>query len=178
MFMRINGQNFRSIWINDEGVLSVINQLSLPHAFQIDTLLNVDDVCYAISNMIVRGAGLIGATASYGIWIAARQAPTSSLEAFDTYIKDQAARLRATRPTANNLAWAIERQLRQLEIGTTIGEKIALAKSGAETIANEDAEFCRRIGQHGLGIIENLWVAKPGKTINILTHCNAGWLAL
>jgi methylthioribose-1-phosphate isomerase len=175
--MKINGQPYRTIWINDEGVLSVINQLSLPHAFEIITLLDMDAVCQAISNMVVRGAGLIGVTAGYGMWIAATQAPTNNLESFDAYMKVEALRLQATRPTARNLSWAIERQLGRLKIGTTISEKITLAKAEAEAIANEDAEFCYRIGQHGLRLIEGLAASKPGETINVLTHCNAGWLA-
>lgn len=175
--MKINGKSFRTIWVNDEGILNVINQLSLPHNFEIIALLDVDDVCQAISNMVVRGAGLIGATAGYGMWIAATQAPSSDLNSFNTYIKVQALRLQATRPTARNLAWAIERQLGKLEAGTTIAEKIAILKAEAEAIADEDAEFCRRIGQHGLGLIEELAASRPGQTINILTHCNAGWLA-
>ena len=175
--MKINGKSFRTIWVNDEGILNVINQLSLPHNFEIIALLDVDDVCQAISNMVVRGAGLIGATAGYGMWIAATQAPSSDLNSFNTYLKVQALRLQATRPTARNLAWAIERQLRKLEAGSTISEKIALLKAEAETIADEDAEFCRRIGQHGLGLIEELAASRSGQTINILTHCNAGWLA-
>lgn len=175
--MKINGQLYRTIWINEDGDLSVINQLSLPHTFQIVTLLDVDAVCQAISHMVVRGAGLIGAAAGYGMWLAATQAPTSSLSSFNAYMKAQALRLQATRPTASNLAWAIKRQLRQLELGTTIDEKIALAKKEAEAIADEDAEFCRQIGLHGLKVLEKLVASKPGKTINVLTHCNAGWLA-
>ena len=175
--MKIDGKPFRTIWLNDHGELSVINQLSLPHVFEIVTLLNVDDVCNAISNMVIRGAGLIGATAGYGMWIAAKQAPTNSLESFDAYMKTQALRLQATRPTASNLAWAINRQLKRLESGRTIFEKIAMAKAEAETIADDDAEFCRLIGKHGLKLFENLYASNPGKTINVLTHCNAGWLA-
>ena len=175
--MKINGQSYRTIWINDEGKLSVINQLSLPHAFEVCTLSDVDDVCQAISAMVVRGAGLIGATAGYGMWLAANQAPTDSLQSFEGYIRLQAERLEATRPTASNLAWAIERQLKQLDSGKAIIEKIALIKAEAEAIANEDAEYCRRIGQHGLSLIQDLAASKAGKTINILTHCNAGWLA-
>jgi methylthioribose-1-phosphate isomerase len=176
-FMKINGQHFRTIWINDDGVLSVINQLSLPHAFEIITLLDVDDVCNAISNMVIRGAGLIGATAGYGMWMAAKEAPTNSQESFDRHMKNQALRLQATRPTASNLAWAINRQLRRLEIGTTIVEKIELAKAEAEAIADEDAKFCQQIGEHGMSLFETLYASNPGKTINVLTHCNAGWLA-
>ncbi len=175
--MKINGQHFRTIWINDDGVLSVINQLSLPHAFEIITLLDVDDVCNAISNMVIRGAGLIGATAGYGMWMAAKEAPTNSQESFDRHMKNQALRLQATRPTASNLAWAINRQLRRLEIGTTIVEKIELAKAEAEAIADEDAKFCQQIGEHGMSLFETLYASNPGKTINVLTHCNAGWLA-
>jgi methylthioribose-1-phosphate isomerase len=174
--MKINGRPYRTIW-TDNGTLNVINQLTLPHAFEIITLLDIDDVCQAISNMVVRGAGLIGATAGYGMWIAAKQAPTNSLESFTSYMRIQAERLQATRPTASNLSWAIQRQLKQLEFGTTITEKIALVKAEAEAIANEDVESCRRIGQHGLGLIEKLVASKPGQTINVLTHCNAGWLA-
>jgi len=175
--MKINGQPYRTIWINDEGVLSVINQVSLPHAFEVTALPNVDAVCQAISNMIVRGAGLIGATAGYGMWLAATEAPTNDLKSFNTYIQSQASRLRSTRPTASNLAWAIERQLSLLQTGSTIAEKVELAKAGAEAIANEDVQFCRQIGQHGLGLIKELAAFKLGKTINVLTHCNAGWLA-
>jgi methylthioribose-1-phosphate isomerase len=175
--MKIDGRPYRAIWINNEGVLSVINQLSLPHTFEVKTLLNVDAVCSAISTMVVRGAGLIGATAGYGMWMASMQAPRDSLESFNAYIKIQAARLQATRPTASNLAWAINRQLWQLELGITIAEKIEFARAGAELIADEDAEFCQAIGQHGLRLLEGLGATKPGETINILTHCNAGWLA-
>lgn len=175
--MKIDGQHFRTIWINDDGELSVINQLSLPHVFEIVTLRDIDDVCHAISDMVIRGAGLIGATAGYGMWIAAKQAPTNSLEYFDAYMKAQALRLKETRPTASNLAWAINRQLKRLESGGTIFEKIALAKAEAETIADDDAEFCRLIGKHGLKLFENIFASNPGKKINVLTHCNAGWLA-
>jgi methylthioribose-1-phosphate isomerase len=175
--MKINGQPFRTIWINDAGALSVINQLDLPHAFEILTLLDFDAVCDAISNMVVRGAGLIGATAGYGMWIASKQAPTNSLESFNLYINNQALRLKATRPTASNLAWAVNRQLSRIAAGGTIFEKIALAKAEAEAIADEDANFCRQIGEHGLSLFENLSSLNPSKTINVLTHCNAGWLA-
>ncbi len=175
--MKVNGQNYRTVWINNKGELSVINQLKLPHVFEVITLLDVSAVCHAISSMVVRGAGLIGVTAAYGMWIAATKAPTNGLKSFNDHMLSEAARLRATRPTASNLGLAIERQLNYMEGGATIDEKIELIKAGAETIANEDAEFCRRIGQHGLELIKKVADSKPGKTINILTHCNAGWLA-
>lgn len=175
--MKVGEQSYRTIWINDDGVLSVINQLKLPHIFEVVTLTDVNAVCDAISHMVVRGAGLIGATAAYGMWVAATQAPTNSLDDFMAYMYEQARRLEATRPTASNLAWAVKRQLKQLELGTGIPEKIQLVQKEAVRIADEDAEFCQRIGQHGLQLIQDLAATKPGQTINILTHCNAGWLA-
>jgi methylthioribose-1-phosphate isomerase len=175
--MKVRGQSYRTIWINEQDILSVINQLSLPHAFEVCTLEDIDAVCDAISNMVVRGAGLIGATAGYGIWVAATQAPTDNIDSFNTYIHSQAKRLQATRPTASNLAWAIARQLKSIEQGKTIEEKIVLAKSQAQIIADEDAQFCQMIGQHGLKLIQKIAATKPGETINVLTHCNAGWLA-
>jgi len=175
--MRVGNQSYRSIWINDDDVLCVINQLHLPHTFEVSTLVDIDAVCQAIKNMVVRGAGLIGATAAYGMWVAAKQAPKQNLDSFNTFMQAQAERLLATRPTASNLSWAVQNQLNHLTLGTTIGEKIALAKTNAQFIANQDAEFCRLIGQHGLKLIERLASAKPGETIHILTHCNAGWLA-
>lgn len=175
--MNISGKSYRTIWINDEGLLSVINQIKLPHTFEVVTLLDIDDVCLSISDMVVRGAGLIGATAGYGMWLAATQAPANSLASFDSFMQVQALRLQATRPTASNLLWAIKRQLKQLELGKTISEKIHLVRAEAQAIADEDADFCRRIGLHGFELIKRLAKAKPGKVINILTHCNAGWLA-
>lgn len=175
--MKVGNQSYRTIWINDDDVLCVINQLALPHTFEISSLKDIDAVCDAIRNMVVRGAGLIGATAAYGIWVAAKQAPKQNLESFNTYMQAQAERLLATRPTASNLAWAVHNQLNHLKLGATIEEKIALAKENAQAIANQDAEHCRLIGQHGLKLIERLASAKPGETIHILTHCNAGWLA-
>ena len=125
--MKVGNQSYRTIWINDEDVLCVINQLVLPHTFEISSLKDIDAVCDAIRNMVVRGAGLIGATAAYGIWVAAKQAPKQNLEAFNAYMQAQAERLLATRPTASNLAWAIHNQLTHLKLGATIDEKIALA---------------------------------------------------
>lgn len=175
--MKVRGQSYRTIWINEQGMLCVINQLTLPHAFEVCTLKDIDAVCDAISNMVVRGAGLIGVTAGYGIWMAATQAPIDSIELFDQYILTQARRLQATRPTASNLTWAVARQLRYIKQGKTIAEKIALARLQAQIIADEDAQFCQMIGQHGLELIQNIAATKPGKIINVLTHCNAGWLA-
>lgn len=175
--MNVDQKSYRTIWIDSKNELNVINQLKLPHAFETVTLLDFDAVCQAITNMTVRGAGLIGATAAYGMWIAAKQSPSNTLESFNAYMESQAFRLQTTRPTASNLSWAINSQLKLMESGKTIADKIELAKSGAEKIADEDSDYCRRIGQHGLDLIKELSATKPGNTINILTHCNAGWLA-
>lgn len=175
--MRVNNQNYKSIWINEKGNLCVINQLSLPHAFEITVLNDFNSVCNAINNMVVRGAGLIGVTAGFGMWVAATQAPKESIASFENYMHLQANQLLATRPTASNLAWAVERQLIELKQGNTIEEKIALLKDQAKLIADEDSRSCQSIGQHGLGLLQKIAATKTGKTINVLTHCNAGWLA-
>jgi len=175
--MKALGQSFRSIWINEKGILTAIDQTKLPHTFNLVTLSNIEEVCGAIENMTVRGAGLIGATAGYGMWIAATQAPTVSVESFNIFMQLQAERLLSTRPTASNLDWAINRQLESIKQGNTIKEKVALAKICAEFIADQDAQFCHNIGKHGLGLIKKIVDQNPSKTINVLTHCNAGWLA-
>ncbi|WP_114661676.1 S-methyl-5-thioribose-1-phosphate isomerase [Polynucleobacter necessarius] len=175
--MRVKNRDYKSIWINEKGNLCVINQLRLPHVFETDVLKDFDAVCYAINNMVVRGAGLIGATAGYGMWVAASQAPKESIASFENYVHLQANRLLATRPTASNLAWAVARQLKELKQGSTIEEKIALLKDRAETIADEDSRSCQSIGWHGLELLKKIAATEPGKTINVLTHCNAGWLA-
>src|SRR4029078_3410922 len=129
----------------------------------------------AIREMHVRGAGLIGASAGYGMYLAALEA--ASPGSFDEHITRATNQLRGTRPTAVNLSWAIERQLQNIAAGKTVDEKIALALRTADSIADEDAEHCRMIGQHGLALIRQIAETKPNKPVNVLTHCNAGWLA-
>ena len=111
------------------------------------------------------------------MWLAGAQAPRSNLEDFDKHMSAQAVRLRSTRPTASNLGWAVNRQLEVTSQGKSIEEKVALLRAEADRIADEDCEFCSRIGQHGLGVIADLYRNNGNKQINILTHCNAGWLA-
>lgn len=173
--MRVKDTMFRSIWIDGES-LNIIDQTQLPHEFVVKELRNSEDVRLAIRNMLVRGAGLIGVTAAYGVWLAAREAPRSSLADFDTYVNNRARLIAATRPTAVNLVWALNRQLEKLTQARTVEEKISLAKLGALGIADEDAGFCKKIGQHGSSLIESLYKKKQ-TTVNVLTHCNAGWLA-
>src|SRR5207245_3612378 len=146
-----------------------------PHRFVIEEVRSVEQMAAAIRDMHVRGAGLIGASAGYGMYLAANEA--ASRNSFDDHMARAAAQLKATRPTAVNLSWAVERQLRNIAAGKTTDEKMALALRNAELIADEDAEHCRMIGQHGVRVIEQIAEQRPGRTVNVLTHCNAGWLA-
>jgi methylthioribose-1-phosphate isomerase len=174
--VKVDGKHFRTIWRkpDDEGVVQLIDQRFLPHDFVIEEVRSVEQMATAIREMHVRGAGLIGASAGYGMYLAALEA--ASRESFDEHMTATAAQLRATRPTAVNLSWAIERQSRNIAKGKTADEKIALAQRTADSIADEDAEHCRMIGEHGLVLIQRIAETKR-KKVNVLTHCNAGWLA-
>ena len=190
--MNVDGQHFRTIWLkpDDETVVQLIDQRFLPHRFVIEEVRTVEQMATGIRDMHVRGAGLIGASAGYGMYLAAINAAARPAAAeFDEQLADAATKLKATRPTAVNLSWAIERQLRNIAKGTNAKEKIALALCTAKSIADEDAEHCRMIGQHGFELIQQIARNKAGKfltnpprrraggPINVLTHCNAGWLA-
>jgi methylthioribose-1-phosphate isomerase len=174
--MKIAGQAYRTIWLkpDDERVVQVIDQQKLPHAFDIQDLRSVDEMCRAIRDMTVRGAGLIGASAGYGMYLATLQASDAD---FDAFMARAAAALKATRPTASNLAWAVERMQRAIAGAGTLAGRRHLARQEAQAIADEDAAHCGRIGAHGLGLIAELAERKRGAPVNILTHCNAGWLA-
>jgi methylthioribose-1-phosphate isomerase len=174
--VKVGGKHFRTIWRKPgvEGAVQLIDQRFLPHEFVIEQIRTVEQMATAIREMHVRGAGLIGASAGYGMYLAALEA--ASRDSFDEHLTAAAAQLRATRPTAVNLSWAIERQLQNIAAGKT-AEKVALALRTADLIADEDAEHCRMIGQHGLQLIRQIAETKPNKPVNVLTHCNAGWLA-
>ena len=175
--MKIRGKHFRTIWLNpaNERVVQLIDQRFLPQRFVIEDVTTVAQMTNAIREMHVRGAGLIGASAGYGMYLAAIEAAKS--DSFDRHLTNAAAQLKATRPTAVNLTCAIDRQLRIIANGKNAQKRIALALRTAKEIAAEDEEHCRRIGQHGLDLIADLAGSKNGKPVNILTHCNAGWLA-
>ena len=175
--MKVGGQHFRTIWLkpSDERTVQLIDQRFLPHRFVIEDINTVAQMETAIREMHVRGAGLIGASAGYGMYLAAIEAAHS--ESFDQSLRDSAAQLKATRPTAVNLTWAIERQLRTVMGGKDASEKIDLALRTARQIAEEDAEHCRMIGEHGLNLIAQFSRTKNDSPVNVLTHCNAGWLA-
>jgi methylthioribose-1-phosphate isomerase len=167
--MRVSGTHFRTIWMTESGTVRVIDQSRLPFEFVTIDLETPADAAHAIKTMVVRGAPLIGATAAYGIALAARS------NSSDSHLAEAARVLQATRPTAINLAWALTRMSRVLaEVQPQ--ERVAVAFREAAAICDADVEQCRLIGVHGLEIIRGL--AKPaGRTLNILTHCNAGWLA-
>jgi methylthioribose-1-phosphate isomerase len=177
--MNVNGKHYRTIWLNEEGKNSVhiIDQRYLPHKFILEDLTTVDEVARAIKEMHVRGAGLIGATAGYGMYISAVYAPQTHEKIFMQALVSDGARLKATRPTAINLEWAVHRQLEAVGAVRGVQEKIQIALHTAQKIADEDADFCRRIGEHGLEIIREISRRKSGEVVNILTHCNPGWLA-
>ena len=175
--MNIDGKHYRTIWLkeDDPSVVQIIDQRHLPHKFIIEDLSTVDEVARAIKDMHIRGAGLVGATAGFGMYISALNAP---VESFMDQLLTDGEQLKSTRPTAVNLAWAVDRQLKALsDVDGDAQAKIKVALATAQAIADEDAEFCRRIGEHGISIIEKISKAKNGDVVNILTHCNAGWLA-
>jgi methylthioribose-1-phosphate isomerase len=170
--MKVDGTHYRSLWWNhDKGVLQIIDQRWLPHAFRIQDVVTVEDFATAISDMHVRGAPLIGATAAYGMARAMADDPS------DANLDVAWARLERTRPTAINLRWALDRcrtALRPLPSAERAKASLLLAHH----IADEDVEINHSIGAHGLTIIKNIAARKPaGEPVRILTHCNAGWLA-
>lgn len=177
--MNVFGRPHRTIWLDEDDLsaIKIIDQRQLPHDFIIETLLSTEQVAEAISDMHVRGAGLIGATAGFGMYLACLHANCSSLNSYMESVHREAKKLIATRPTAINLCWAVNRVLESIRHGNTVDEKTRISRDTAQIIADEDAEFCRCIGQHGKKIIEDLSSKKSGNTVNILTHCNAGWLA-
>src|SRR5438067_4411364 len=175
--MKVGAKHFRTIWLKteDKCAVQLIDQRFLPARFVIEEVRTVEEMVAAIREMHVRGAGLIGASAGFGMYLAAIEAV--SRDSFDEHMVCAAMQLRQTRPTAVNLSWAIERQLRSIEKGKTAKEKVALALRTANLIAQEDAEHCRMIGQHGLRLLQEIAHTKTAEPINVLTHCNAGWLA-
>ena len=175
--MLINNKPFRTIWLKEDAdkTIQIIDQRFLPHQLIIEELNSVNDFNVAIKDMHVRGAGLIGAAAGYGMYIATIEAAEKS--SFDEYLLEAANQIKATRPTAVNLEWAVNRQLSAIALVNTVNDKIKIAKITAKEIADEDAEFCRNVGLQGVKLIETISKRKNGEVVNILTHCNAGWLA-
>ena len=166
--MKIEGKEYRTIWY-EGNVVKIIDQTKLPHQFIIKELKTVKDVINAIKVMEVRGAPLIGGTAAYGIVLAVQEKNDPE------FIKKSADELILSRPTAINLKWAVNRMMKKLS-GINSDQILDLALNEAKEICDEDEKFCENIGINGLKIIEKIYNKKKD-TVNILTHCNAGWLA-
>ncbi len=168
--MKVNGTPYRSLWWSEEkDALEIIDQRWLPHDFRIQSVKTLDDFASAIVEMRVRGAPLIGATAAYGMALAARLDPS------DAALRAGYDRLHATRPTAINLRWALDRCLAAL-LALAEGERFGAALRLAHEIADEDVGINRQIGRNGLALIEEI-ARKKSSPVNVLTHCNAGWIA-
>ena len=166
--MRINGTKYRTIWFENYTV-KIIDQTKLPHQFVIKDLKKVKDAINAIKTMEVRGAPLIGATAAYGLVL-------SIIEKNDlSFLKKSSEDLIDSRPTAINLKWAVDRMMKKLS-GVNDNDILKIALDEAKKIVEEDVNFCKNIGLNGLKLIEEI-ANKKKDTVNILTHCNAGWLA-
>jgi methylthioribose-1-phosphate isomerase len=175
--MKINGKDYRTIWIekNNEQIVKIIDQRYLPYKLVIEDLKTVDDFIIAIKDMHVRGAGLIGATAGYAMYIAVLEALKTT--DFEKAIKQLGQQIAESRPTAVNLSWAVNLQLEAINRCSTKEQKIAAAYKKAHEIADDDAKWCQQIGKHGVDIINKISQRKKGQPVNVLTHCNAGWLA-
>ncbi len=166
--MRIEGKEYRTIWF-ENNVVRIIDQTKLPHQFVIKELKTVNDAINAIKVMEVRGAPLIGGTAAYGLALAVQENNNAE------FIKKSAKELIQSRPTAINLKWAVDRMIKKLT-GINSDQILSIALNEAKEICDEDEKFCENIGINGLKIIEEIYNKKKD-TVNILTHCNAGWLA-
>ena len=170
--MLVDGKHFRTIWLGEDGrTVEVINQTLLPHKFEILRLETMQQAADAIQTMIVRGAPLIGATGAYGMALAMHEDTSDEMlnRAHDVLLK--------TRPTAVNLQWALDDVRGRLEAAAP-AERLELAYRRAGEICNEDVALCESIGRHGLALIQKIASEQTsGGPVNILTHCNAGWVA-
>ena len=170
--MKVDGKHYRTIWLEADGVtVGIVDQTVLPHRFATLKLATLDDAARAISTMQVRGAPLIGAAAAYGMCLALRA------DASDQSIERAYAALIKTRPTAINLKWALDEMVAAVR-NRPRAERVAAAHKRAAEICDEDVAINQAIGRHGLKLIEDIArTKKPGEPVNVLTHCNAGWLA-
>jgi len=169
--MKVNGQHTRTIWVEPDGAtVGTIDQTLLPHRYATIRLATLEDAAHAIKAMQVRGAPLIGATAAYGVALALRQ------DGCDAALERAYATLIATRPTAINLKWALDEMTAAVR-NRPRADRVAAAYRRAGEIADEDVAINAAIGRHGLALIEAIAARKAGAPVNVLTHCNAGWLA-
>lgn len=174
--MQLHNQHYHTIWMAADAPASffVIDQRRLPHELVVEEIKTSEVAAVAIETMLVRGAPLIGVTAAFGLYLATLEADNHD---FDSHVQKQYHRLAGTRPTAVNLIWALRQMITAMSTVKGLEEKRAAAYQCAHRIKQEDIEMCRRIGLHGLPLIAALSERKKGQTVNILTHCNAGWLA-
>ncbi|MFO0614023.1 MAG: S-methyl-5-thioribose-1-phosphate isomerase [Polyangiaceae bacterium] len=169
--MRVLGESYRTIWFDAvEEAVAILDQTALPDALRVARISSLDGMCEAIRTMRVRGAPLIGVSAAFGLWLAMREDPTD--EGLDAAVRA----LTATRPTAVNLRWAVDLAARAVR-GALAEERPALARAFAEGLAEMDVETCRAIGARGAAALRERFAHKLEGTLEILTHCNAGWLA-
>ena len=175
--MKIGNQNYQSIWVdeNDPGVIRVIDQQKLPFFFETKELRSVDDVFGAIDDMTVRGAPLLGAAGAFGIYLATLE--INSQTNIREHLSNAARYLISCRPTAVNLSWAVNHVMEKLRNEKSPESLTKKALNAAIEICETEKENCRQVGKHGLKIIEAISRKKKGEPVNILTHCNAGWLA-
>jgi methylthioribose-1-phosphate isomerase len=169
--MKVAGKDMRTIWVEPDGQsVGIIDQTALPHRFVTARLATLADAAHAIKSMQVRGAPLIGAAAAYGLWLALRE------DASDENLERACAALSATRPTAINLRWALDEVTAAVR-NRPRAERAAAALARANAIAEEDIAINKALGRHGAKLIADVAARKNGARVNVLTHCNAGWLA-
>ena len=169
--MKIENINYKTIWFNKKNkFVEIINQNKLPFEFKIERLSTFEDLVTSINNMKVRGAPLIGAAAAFGLYLSFKNTPNIK------NLRSDALKLILTRPTAVNLSWAVNKIMKKVESNLNQLSQDFLLNE-AQLICREDIESCKKIGQNGLKLIEKIYSKKNNNTVNILTHCNAGWLA-
>ncbi|MFM2206497.1 MAG: hypothetical protein RL213_472 [Bacteroidota bacterium] len=175
--MKVGDAHYKTIWVDekDDRIIRFIDQCALPHNFTIRGISSVAEMTEAIRTMQVRGAGLLGAAGAFGMYIAAIEALTATHPA--QHIEAAATAFKSTRPTAVNLEAAVNRQLTAIAAAADVKDKVDVAVKTALEIAGQDEENCRKIGRNGVVLIEEFSRRKAGASVNILTHCNAGWLA-
>ncbi|MFP4621969.1 MAG: S-methyl-5-thioribose-1-phosphate isomerase [Bacteroidales bacterium] len=172
--MRVGNVNYQTIWPKDKDTVQVIDQSKLPFEFHVMDIKSFEDAYTAIKNMIVRGAPLIGVTASFGVYLALNNATERN---WKKQMKEAVERLKSARPTAINLEFAIKQHKERIDHIQSLEEARNLARNIAEELLESEKENCKKIGEYGLPLIEEIAKEKEGEPVNVLTHCNAGWLA-
>lgn len=172
--MRVNNVNYQTIWLKDRETVQVIDQRKLPFDFCVRDIKSAEDAYRAIKEMVVRGAPLIGVTASFGVYLALLNATERD---WKEQMKKTVDRLKSARPTAINLEFAVNQHTERLAHIQSLEEARNLARKTAEEFLESEKENCRKIGEYGLPLIEEISKNKDDEPVNILTHCNAGWLA-